>query len=57
MATSAYGKKNPWKVLASENQFSVYFHNGFWQPMDTLRDKIQLEKLWNKGQAPWKTWS
>jgi glucose-1-phosphate cytidylyltransferase len=34
----------------------VYYHDGFWQPMDTLRDKRQLEELWSSGQAPWKTW-
>ena len=50
-------EEKPMESLASEGQFSVYFHNGFWQPMDTLRDKIELEKLWNKGVAPWKTWS
>ena len=37
--------------LASEGQFSVYFHNGFWQPMDTLRDKKLLDNLWNEGKA------
>jgi glucose-1-phosphate cytidylyltransferase len=31
-------------------------HKGFWQPMDTLRDKVYLQELWDKGQAPWKTW-
>ncbi|MEI7463687.1 MAG: glucose-1-phosphate cytidylyltransferase, partial [Candidatus Taylorbacteria bacterium] len=31
-------------------------HNGFWQPMDTLRDKVTLEKLWQNGKAPWKVW-
>ena len=45
------------EALASEGQFSVYFHNGFWQPMDTLRDKKLLDNLWNEGNAPWKTWS
>jgi len=42
--------------LAKKNQFSVYFHNGFWQPMDTLRDKNLLQDLWENGEAPWKTW-
>ena len=47
-------EEKPMESLASEGQFSVYFHNGFWQPMDTLRDKIKLEKLWNDGDAPGK---
>ena len=42
--------------LAAEDQLSVYFHRGFWQPMDTLRDKRQLEELWASGRAPWKSW-
>jgi glucose-1-phosphate cytidylyltransferase len=43
-------------ALANEGQLMAYEHDGFWQPMDTLRDKIYLEKLWNEGKAPWKTW-
>jgi len=43
--------------LAEENQLNAYFHEGFWQPMDTLRDKNHLESLWNSGSAPWKTWT
>ena len=50
-------EEKPMETLASEGEFSVYFHNGFWQPMDTLRDKKLLEDLWNRGDAPWKTWS
>ena len=42
--------------LASDGQLNAWFHNGFLQPMDTLRDKRHLEKLWDSGQAPWKTW-
>ena len=42
--------------LAREGQLSVYHHKGFWQPMDTLRDKRQLDELWDSGKAPWKTW-
>jgi glucose-1-phosphate cytidylyltransferase len=34
----------------------AYFHHGFWQAMDTLRDKQQLEELWQSGKAPWKSW-
>ena len=42
--------------LAHENQLSAYRHGGFWQNMDTLRDKMLLEDLWSSGKAPWKTW-
>jgi glucose-1-phosphate cytidylyltransferase len=46
----------PLQMLAEEGQLAVYQHDGFWQPMDTLRDKILLEELWDKGNAPWKVW-
>lgn len=42
--------------LAKDEQMSVYFHKGFWQHMDTLRDKNYLEALWQSGDAPWKIW-
>ena len=38
------------------SDLAAFHHNGFWQPMDTLRDKRQLEALWNSGKAPWKVW-
>ena len=44
------------RLLASEGELSAYKHNGFWRPMDTLRDKNQLEKMWIEGKAPWKIW-
>ena len=47
----------PMERLAREGQFSAYLHRGFWQPMDTLRDKVLLEELWKSGKAPWKMWS
>lgn len=47
----------PLERLAREGQLSAYQHRGFWQPMDTLRDKLKLEELWQSGQAPWKMWS
>ena len=55
------GDDTPWEGapmerLSSENQVSAYFHNGFWQPMDTLRDKNHIEALWASGRAPWKIW-
>jgi glucose-1-phosphate cytidylyltransferase len=42
--------------LASEGQLTSYRHTGFWQPMDTLREKLRLDELWESGAAPWKTW-
>ena len=47
----------PLADLAAEGELMAYRHSGFWQPMDTLRDKNQLEELWQSGQAPWKSWS
>jgi len=49
-------EREPMERLAEEGQLTVHFHEGFWQPMDTLRDKIYLENLWSTGKAPWKTW-
>lgn len=49
-------ESGPLEGLASENQLAAYKHSGFWQPMDTLRDKMRLEELWNSGHAPWKVW-
>lgn len=50
-------EKEPMEKLASEGNMSAYLHSGFWQPMDTMRDKIHLEELWQSGKAPWKVWS
>jgi len=52
--TSWEGK--PLTSLAADGQLVAFEHMGFWQPMDTLRDKIQLEELWDSGKAPWKVW-
>jgi glucose-1-phosphate cytidylyltransferase len=49
-------EREPLESLSSSNQLSIYQHRGFWQPMDTLRDKNHLEELWNTNQAPWKVW-
>lgn len=49
-------EREPMERLAEEGQLTVYFHEGFWQPMDTLRDKRQLEELWAENRAPWKVW-
>uniref|UniRef100_UPI0039E50D85 glucose-1-phosphate cytidylyltransferase n=1 Tax=Azonexus sp. TaxID=1872668 RepID=UPI0039E50D85 len=47
----------PMRTLAREGRLAAWQHQGFWQPMDTLRDKILLENLWQSGNAPWKVWS
>ncbi|MHB8472058.1 MAG: glucose-1-phosphate cytidylyltransferase [Gammaproteobacteria bacterium] len=47
---------NPLQRLSETGQLSAFMHRGFWQPMDTLRDKILLEGLWDTGKAPWKKW-
>ena len=49
-------EKGPLMKLASEKQLQAYTHPGFWQCMDTKREKDKLEELWDSGQAPWKTW-
>jgi len=46
----------PLAALASEQQLQAFQHDGFWHPMDTLRDKNHLEALWLSGEAPWKQW-
>ncbi len=50
-------ERKPLEKLAQDGQLAAYRHQGFWQPMDTLRDKEGLETLWQKQQAPWKTWA
>jgi glucose-1-phosphate cytidylyltransferase len=54
---SSSWEKKPLEVLASSKQLMAYEHTGFWQPMDTLRDKTYLEELWQEKKAPWKTWT
>ncbi len=49
-------EREPLEQLAAAGQLHAFTHNGFWQPMDTLRDKMQLEELWARGDAPWKLW-
>jgi glucose-1-phosphate cytidylyltransferase len=46
----------PLKKLTKDGQLYTYKHTGFWKPMDTLRDKRELNRLWNSGKAPWKMW-
>jgi len=47
----------PMQELAARGEFQAFYHSGFWQPMDTLRDKLVLEELWRLDRAPWKTWA
>jgi glucose-1-phosphate cytidylyltransferase len=49
-------ERSPLETLATSHQLEAFVHEGFWQPMDTLRDKQHLEELWSKGKAPWKNW-
>lgn len=53
---NTYWEREPLENLAKENQLVAYKHYGFWKPMDTLRDKRELESLWLSGNAPWKIW-
>jgi len=49
-------EREPLETLAREGQLAAYIHRGFWQAMDTLRDKLRLEGIWASGDAPWKVW-
>ncbi len=49
-------ERAPLERLAEEGNLNAYYHRGFWQPMDTLRDKTHLEALWESGTAPWRSW-
>ena len=49
-------EREPLEKLAADGQLKAYKHEGFWQPVDTLRDKMHLEELWNSSNAPWKKW-
>ena len=53
---STLWEQHPLKQLAADGELMSFEHQGFWQPMDTLRDKHHLEELWNKNEAPWKVW-
>jgi glucose-1-phosphate cytidylyltransferase len=50
-------EQEPMGALAREGELACYRHNGFWQPMDTPRDRNHLEELWASGGAPWRTWA
>jgi glucose-1-phosphate cytidylyltransferase len=49
-------ESEPLERLAQNRELMAYQHDGFWQPMDTLRDKRQLEDMWSRGHAPWRVW-
>lgn len=54
---STVWERDPMERLADAGELAAYKHSGFWQPMDTLREKNHLESLWESGKAPWKVWS
>jgi glucose-1-phosphate cytidylyltransferase len=54
---ATHWERAPLERLCTERQLSAYTHGGFWHPMDTMRDKLYLEELWNSGKAPWKIWT
>ena len=49
-------ERKPLETIADEGQLMAFKHNGFWQCMDTMRDREKLERLWASGEAPWKVW-
>jgi glucose-1-phosphate cytidylyltransferase len=49
-------EREPLQQLAKDGEFAAFKHRGFWQPMDTLRERKMLEEIWSSGKAPWKTW-
>ena len=53
---STFFEREPMEKVANENELKAFRHEGFWQPMDTIRDKNLLDELWAKGNAPWKVW-
>jgi glucose-1-phosphate cytidylyltransferase len=55
-ADSTPFEAEPLETLSRKGELMAFEHEGFWQPMDTLRDKTHLEDLWQKGAAPWKLW-
>ena len=50
-------ERTPLETLAHEGKLGIYKHPGFWQCMDTQRDKVKLEELWHSGQVPWRIWT
>jgi glucose-1-phosphate cytidylyltransferase len=56
VSDSTVWEREPLEQLAAAGQLDIFRHHGFWRPMDTLRDKIELETLWDSHKAPWKVW-
>jgi glucose-1-phosphate cytidylyltransferase len=56
MGDDTVWEEEPLRGLAADGQLASFRHYGFWQPMDTLRDKRHLDELWESGTAPWKVW-
>ena len=54
--SSCIFEKAPMETIASDGKMHAFKHSGFWRPMDTLRDNTELNEMWDKGDAPWKTW-
>ena len=54
---STIWERQPLETLSTKGQLEAFKHDGFWQPMDTLRDKQNLEEMWQSGKAPWKVWN
>ena len=50
-------EQEPLRRLAEDGELSTYRHSGFWQPMDTIREKNHLQELWESGKAPWRVWA
>ena len=49
-------EREPLELLAKKGELNLNFHEGFWKPMDSLKDKMELNELWNSGKAEWKIW-
>ena len=49
-------EKGPLAQLTADDELTAYHHRGFWHPMDTMRDKTELDRLWRSGDAPWRVW-
>ena len=54
---TAIFERKPLENLARDNQLKAYRHTGFWKPMDTLKQKLELDALWNSDNPPWKIWT
>ena len=53
---ATFFEREPLENIAKEGKMSAFKHSGFWKPMDTMRDNIELNEMWDKGNAPWKVW-